>query len=237
MAIAVRTGEEVDTDLCPSPIFTLSDLVRGQVPPIPWIVENLIPEASVCLLAGDSGVGKSWLSFHLALSIAGGIPLFGKFKTSAGRVLCIDAESGENLLIRRFKKLWNGIQEEHPDLSDELPLEVWPTLFRLTEKGCLALTERIKRDGIRLVILDPMIHFADCDENSSHEMANFLERLRVIARETECSFLLVHHVRKESRLSSNAAGQMIRVLLSYSRCVGLLSIRSEVERRHGDDNT
>jgi energy-coupling factor transporter ATP-binding protein EcfA2 len=194
----------------PAGVFSHYDLVTGSLEPIPWIVEGIIPEGSVCLLAGDSGVGKSWLSFHMAQAVSGSIPFLGHFKTTPCRVLYLDAESGENLLRRRFKKLWRGLLEDNPNLSPELSISVQLLSVKLDRDGCTALEERIRSDGITLVILDPMIHFTSGDENSSRETAEFLEGLREVAHNTGCTFFLVHHVRKESRMNSNSAGQMIR---------------------------
>jgi hypothetical protein len=184
--------------------------VTGDLPPIPWLVEGLIPRGGICLLAGDSGVGKSWLSFHLAQTVAAGIPFVGHFGSEPGGVLYLDAESGENLARRRFKKLWRGLSEEHPGLTSDIPVSLMLSAVNMDEGGCAALTQRIRQDSVALVILDPMIHFGSGDENNAREAAAFLDGLRGVARETGAAFLLVHHVRKESRMASNAPGQMIR---------------------------
>ncbi|MBP6963849.1 MAG: AAA family ATPase [Armatimonadetes bacterium] len=193
-----------------SSTLTHKDLVTGELPPVPWLVEGLIPKGGLCLLAGDSGVGKSWLGFHLGQTVASELPFLGKFPVEKGAVLYLDAESGENLIRRRFKKLWKGLEEANPDLDPDIPFSVLLSAVDLDADGLQALTERIRRECIRLVVLDPMIHFGSADENDSRAMASFLEGIRQVSRDTGAAFLLVHHVRKESRLASNAPGQMIR---------------------------
>lgn len=204
-------GQEAEEPVLDLPTsFRHGDLVTGELPPVPWLVEGLLPKGGICMLAGDSGVGKSWIGFHLGQTVAAGIPFLGHFQTERGGVLYLDAESGENLIRRRFKKLWRGLEDEH--LDPDIPFDVLLSAVNLDPQGSglRALTDRIRRDSISLVVLDPMIHFGSAEENESRDMASFLEGIRGVSRDTGTVFLLIHHVRKESRISSNAAGQMIR---------------------------
>lgn len=186
------------------------DLVTGPIPPINWCIDSLIPEGAICILAGDTGVGKSWVLFHLAQAVAAGLPFLGHFEVKQGSVLYLDAESSENLLRRRFGKLWCGLTAELPGLSRDLPLQVIPSAVNLDGRGCDALEARIVRDGISMVLIDPLIHFSQADENDARAMAAFLERIRALTRATGCVVVIAHHTRKSSHFVSNTAIQMIR---------------------------
>jgi predicted ATP-dependent serine protease len=51
----------------------LQHLCRQQDAHGQW-VEGLVPKGALCLLAGESGLGKSPLACQLAVSVAAGVP-------------------------------------------------------------------------------------------------------------------------------------------------------------------
>ena len=56
------------------------------------LVAGLIRPRTVNILVGDSGIGKSPLTYQMALAIAGGIPFLG-IRTRQANVLLIDYEN------------------------------------------------------------------------------------------------------------------------------------------------
>jgi replicative DNA helicase len=187
------------------------DILAGALPGVRWLVEPLIPADGITILAGDSGVYKSWTAYHLAQCVAAGSPFLGRFDTEPGRVLVFDAESGENLMRRRAVKLWNGLAADRPELDPDIPLSFVPSSIRLeTPEQVLRLVGYLRDQGTTLCIVDPLIHALPGEENSSVEMARFFENVRCVQKETGACFLFVHHSRKRSYLAPNEAGQMLR---------------------------
>jgi len=205
-----RTPDAEEDDFARRALLTHKELVAGDLPPVEWLVEGLIPHDGITIVAGDSGVGKSWLACHLAQCVAGGFPFLGQFPVKQGAVLVVDAESGPNLLERRIKKLFRGLTRDYPETDEALPLSVLPTAVKLKGQAVGSFTAHLEREGIALVIVDPLVHMHTADENSSGEMAALFETVRRIQKETGCCFVFTHHSRKENRLASNAAGQMLR---------------------------
>jgi len=188
-----------------------AELAQGELPNPEWVVDKLIPKGGVCILGGDSNVGKSFIAFHMAQAVAGGYLFLGKFPVEQTKVLVFDAESGPNLLERRVKKLLAGMRIDNADMPDDVPLLFTSQPFTFKPEIIGPFTEYLIREGIGLVICDPLIHFTGgLDENSNNEMASFFEVPRAIGRRAMCSFLFIHHARKENRLASNAGGQMLR---------------------------
>jgi RecA-family ATPase len=60
-----------------------------------FLVQELIPNPSLILLVGDSGLGKSALQYQLAICVAAGIPFLG-LPVQRGRVLYLDYENGRD---------------------------------------------------------------------------------------------------------------------------------------------
>jgi len=191
-------------------LLSHEELVAGDLPPVEWLVEGLIPQDGITIIGGDAGVGKSWLVYHLAQCVAAGLDFLGQFPVKQGAVLVVDAESGRNLLERRFKKLFRGLTRLYPHVRRALPVSMLLAAVKLKGQAVGRFTELLKHEGIALVIVDPLVHLHTTDENSSVDMAALFETLRRIQKETGCCFVLTHHSRKESRLASNAAGQMLR---------------------------
>lgn len=186
------------------------DLVGGDLPPAEWVVENLFPRGGISIIGGDSGVGKSWLTLHLAQCVAFGLPFLGQFPVTPCGVLVLDAESGPRLLQRRVKKLYSGLRYEEGELRADLPLDYLPKAVRFKPESVGKFADYLSREGIGLVIADPLVHFAGVEENSAEGMAGFFEVIREIASQSDSTFIFTHHSRKESKLASNAPGQMLR---------------------------
>ena len=193
-------------------LVSLQELLHTPCPEPEWIVEPLIPAQSICLLAGDSGIGKSWIAAHIALCVAAGIPVFGRFPTSCRNVLVFDAEQSPPLVARRTHRLFTGLCAEH-SLKDDLPVYVSYGAFRLDKPenvGCTA--QLLRRRNVGLVIADPLIECypPGTDENSATSTAVYLERVRQVVNEANCAVLFVHHVRKLSAMGNNTAGERLR---------------------------
>ena len=191
--------------------LTHAELVTGQVEPVPWLVDGLLPTSGVGIVGGDSGIGKSWLALHLAQCVAAGAPFLGHFDVRCGSVVVFDAESARSLISRRLTKLFNGLQAEWSDCTADIPLRV---VMGALPVQSAEQVERLIRflDDLRptLVVVDPLIHSIGGDENSSAETSRFFETLRSVQRQVGCAFVLVHHARKRSYLAPSEAGQMLR---------------------------
>jgi len=198
-------GENLPTAL------THAELVSGAVEPVPWLAQGLLPVGGVGIIGGESGIGKSWLAYHLAQCVAAGAPFLGHFDVTYGSVVVFDAESARALISRRLTKLFNGLQTEWSDCTADIPLRVVTGALPVQEVEQVARLIRFL-DDLRpsLVVVDPLIHSIGGDENSSAETSRFFETLRHVQRQVGCAFVLVHHARKRSYLAPSEAGQMLR---------------------------
>jgi putative DNA primase/helicase len=188
-------------------LLTDAEIISSEPPPVHWVVDGLIPEGGICLIAGDSGVGKSWLVIHTAQCVASGVPFLGHFEVSTNPVLLIDSEHGDALLRRRYTQLRRGMDF---DVTTPIPVTLAPVGFRVDVAATQWLVERIEETGARLVIMDPLADFFTGNENDSSDMSAFFEQIRQIRNATGAAFLFAHHVRKQSNMASSAPGQMLR---------------------------
>jgi hypothetical protein len=168
----------------------LSQLV-AEAKPIEWIAEGLVPKYGLVILAGKAGVGKSFLSLHLAHSVANGENLLGIVPIRhRGRVLIIDNENYPGLYLQRVAAL--GLNPL--DGIDVLNLSG----FRIDSKACVEWLEKTLMDQkYSMVILDSWSDLTSrIDENKADEVGRVLSLLRRLSYESECCFVLIHHLRK-----------------------------------------
>lgn len=135
MDIAERraTSTDRDIDLIQEPFKSRFGLVMyaDQNQPGPeyeYHVEDLIPKGEGVLLMGETQTGKSFLTQHLALCGARGIPFFGRrILQPFGTIWCAyEAARGQTARMRAYRKFHNLELEDLPFAVLTKPLALWP---------------------------------------------------------------------------------------------------------------
>ena len=83
------------------------ELQRKDIPPLHFIVSDLLPRGGLHILASPPKYGKSWISLDLCLSIASGSP-FLRHRTNKTACLYLALEDSERRLKSRMNKLLDG---------------------------------------------------------------------------------------------------------------------------------
>ncbi len=163
--------------------------------PARWISKELqIGPGRPMLLAGYGASGKTLISQSLGLSVAAGVPAWGRFAIDRGLVVHADLEQGFRATARRYQRLTIGLDLEPPELDGMLLLACLPSLY-LTSKKALAEYARVA-DGAKLVIIDSLrAATAGLDENDSR-IRKCLDDLTRISETTGATFLVLHHAGK-----------------------------------------
>lgn len=173
------------------------DLTR-EPPPIRWLVENFVCRGDIHLLIGEPGIGKSWITMALALSVAdGGEYFLGHKVREHGRVLYVDEENPEDLIYDRFRKL--GLDRQSARNIRYLN----NVGIRLDKSDADVLVEEALDFEPALVVLDSLTRFHTEDENHAGAMAAlFHNAIKPLARETGAAVVLIHHANKTDSNSS-----------------------------------
>ncbi|MDP9397140.1 MAG: helicase RepA family protein [Actinomycetota bacterium] len=169
------------------------DLARlAEAPPLlQWLVEGRMTEATFTVLGAKPGVGKSWLGEDLAVALASGRAWLGHRVPRPRRVLYLDAENGEDLVLRRLRQL--GARPD--ELGGRLLYSVEPLLLsRGPDLARLAAT--VERHQPELLVVDTLASHAPAAESDTEHMAGFLADVWTVARRSRCALLLLHHLRK-----------------------------------------
>lgn len=171
------------------------------------LVESLVPEASVTMLAAAPGAGKSFLMLGLALAVTRGEDFAG-LKTKQAPALFIGEDAPAWDYAGQLRKLLG-------DGSAPATFHIAANeQFRLLDTGRrAALGEYVRRHGVRLVIVDTLRAVHDNDENDSQQMQKVMNELRAISVEYGVSVVFLHHSPKPSSIGTTSDYRGSSVLL------------------------
>ena len=177
-------------------IVTAFELANTEVNPDDILINpGFLLKGGTLLMAGDTGIGKSWLCLNLCKALVLGEPLFGnpEWTVKQSRVLYVDAEVGI-LMNKRIKKVIGNT------MTNESPFFILskPAGLDLGTPACLGwLQEQIKTYDLNVVVLDPLMDLAMVEENDNSSLGSLLHRLRAI--QGDCALVLTHHVGKKPK--------------------------------------
>jgi len=222
-AAKYEPAPEESTTTAAIPTVSLSDLLAERMEPAKWLVDRLIPETGLTMLAADSGVGKSWLAYHLALCATGGEPFLGHFSTREATSLIIDLESGRARVQRRMSKLVLPMDAAGWGID----IAFGASLGLDKPENAVRFSDLVKQHKPDLLIIDSLRRVYSGDENESQTAAKVGGFLHSLAEECNCAILLIHHLRKVSAFSSNSGGERVRGSSDWRAVVDSLLVLSK----------
>lgn len=196
-----------------------------------YLASGLVPRDALILLAGEPGIGKSYLVQRLAISCALGTRFLGR---ECGRlpVLYLDRENPGSIVRERIQamafgpvpglKIWGGWLDDPPPNLDDARL--------------LA----IAREQKPLLVVDSLIRFHSGDENDAGDMGRVMAKLRDLVN-AGATLLVIHHKGKGEAAASYrgssdiGGGPDVVFSLSRDQC-GLLTLR-HVKNRFGAEQS
>lgn len=186
-----------------------AEAIFAPLPPIPWVVEGLdiCPGAPV-LVAGYGYSGKTVACQSKALSIAAGLPIWGTFKGTTGRVVHIDYEQGNRLTRERYQRLARAMMVGPSDLGDRLRLASLPPLYLDGTAAEEVLCKEL--DGCTLAIFDSLKAAAPSLEENNSDVRKTLDMLGRVSEKTGCASIVIHHARKPKQDAVGGAKMAIR---------------------------
>jgi len=163
----------------------------------PWVIENIIPDGEAVLIYGDTGTGKSFNAFDMAMCIARGLQFNGR-NVEPGLVIYIAAEAGKGFEKRKIAYT----KHHHLDPTQRLPffLVTKKVNFFRDDADADGLIEEIAeirklyREQLRMIFVDTLSATTPgMNENASQDVSSVKERLDRIRLATGVAVALVHH--------------------------------------------
>lgn len=168
----------------------------SQVRSVSWIVKDFLPKATLGVLFGESGSGKTFASYDLCAAVCRGIEWNGK-RVTKGRVLYVVAE-GVAGFVNRIKAYCHQQGITPADIDMDVISDLTPNLL---EPG--QITDLIKdikqREAYDLIVMDTFAQvMPGANENSGEDVGKALAECKRIHRHTGAMVLLVHHSGKDA---------------------------------------
>jgi hypothetical protein len=232
-AIAQRSEEkteelEAEEEAKPDP-ENLFDAIAN-VPPVEWLVNEIVAVGSCGFIAGQPKQFKSWVALDLILSVSTGMPFLDHFPVRhPGPVLYIQEEDSLPMVKQRVGKVWPSKKGDKMKLEDGklvwLPPEDHdkPPVNSMVRKGIVIseagwqawFAEQLEKgyDGepYALVMIDPLMMVAgEVEENRAQDMTTkIFKPLKQLAEQYKASIMVVHHMRKGDPKQPQRGGQLM----------------------------
>ena len=172
-----------------------------------WLVENLWARAGVGIIGGAPKCCKSWLGLDLAVSVASGTPCLDTFEVHhQGAALVYMAEDAAPVVKQRLSGLCRHRSLELAAL--DIGVITAPSVRLDLSHHQRRLTETVRQQAPRLLLLDPFVRLHRINENQASDVAAILGYLRELQREYDLAVAVVHHARKNG--GSATGGQSLR---------------------------
>ncbi|MFT4095694.1 MAG: AAA family ATPase [Rhodoblastus sp.] len=165
---------------------TLGDVAAAK---IRWFWKPFIPYGMMTILEGDPGIGKSYLTMHLAASVTVGGTLATGEKIRKGRVLLMSAEDDPAYTIRPRIEAMGGDPERVRYMAEYSAFD---------DEGLKTLRSEVLEFGPSLIIIDPLYAFVPSasDMYKPNEIRALLAQLSMVAAENDAAMVVIRHLRK-----------------------------------------
>lgn len=154
-----------------------------QLPPLRWLVDELVPEKGLSVLFGSSGVGKSFFTLDLALRLSQSQPVV---------YVAAEGASGYHDRVTAWQQVYGAGGEHLHFHFDALPL--------LNPIQVESFIQRLEPYRPTLVILDTLARcMVGGNESSARSMGEVVQACARLQNAFGAAVLLVHHTGKDGQ--------------------------------------
>ena len=174
--------------------------LKNYLGPIKFDWHPWLPKGLLTILASESGTGKSALALRLAGCYLINLPLpdNSQFEGEQGYVLWAEAEAAQAVNLERavdWKYPIDQILTPFNDPTMDINLE------DINHRN--ALVEKARRPEVKLIIVDSLSGANTRRKESDTEIMRLTRWLATLARDTQKSVLLTHHLRKKGMFDTD----------------------------------
>jgi putative DNA primase/helicase len=192
--------------------------------PIDWLWHQRLARGKLQIIAGDPGVGKSYVTLDFAARISTGSHWPDGTPAPAGGVVILSAEDGaEDTIIPRLERL--GADRERITLIEGVKDGDIERGFSLTRDADL-LEAEIRKNGAVLAIIDPISAYfgTSADSYKDTDVRSVLRPFAEVASRTGAAIIATMHLTKSAdrRAIARAQGSIAftaaaRIVLAVAR--------------------
>lgn len=140
----------------------------------PWLIDDMLAQGSILIIAGEAGIGKSTFTYALTLCAVMGLPFLGR-PTVQTHVIYCDEENAQPDFRGYWQQIWRGLGCPDPaQLAERLHF----ASFKLGGDDWLdrlrGAVKDLPQDEPGLLVIDtatPALHIQDEDKNAEASLA------------------------------------------------------------------
>lgn len=193
--MSFKPYETEDVDYTEADYHILSPLSKVNKQDVHYLLEPYLPQGEVSILAGVSGVGKTWLALAWAAAVSNG--------TMTGEERCVYYFTTENSAAAVLRPRLEALGANLDNIFVQTAEGAHPHV--MADRRIRDMIE--KHDCPALIVYDPIQSYlgAGTDMNRANEIRQTLDRLTQFARMTFSSILLISHMNKPNAASGARA--------------------------------
>lgn len=107
----VTTGGALDQ--AAETLWTMDEFLDRDMPDVSWVIPGLLAEGERLILTGTEGMGKSILMRQLGVMVSAGLDPFSLAAVPGKRVLFVDCENPERIMMSRLGELRQVCRNRH----------------------------------------------------------------------------------------------------------------------------
>jgi RecA-family ATPase len=179
-------------------IISFAELLKKKIPKIEYLVEGIIPKASLVYCFGAPGCFKTNFLLYTAIKGCEGKNIFefkveNKFKT-----LWLDEENREIGMNDKISKILNGLDIDDIKNLENNNLIISNGFNILAEKSLKELEESIVKYKPDMIVIDSIAKVFPLSERDEKDVRKIYTVLNPLIRKYGVTFVLIHHARKKN---------------------------------------
>ncbi len=180
----------------------------GTARPLEWLIKGFLPKATLGVLYGESGSGKSFLALDICQSLIRGVDWNGHRAKPISKILYIAAEG-----VGGFANRVRAYLRQYPDKGAGYQMDIIsdvPPNFTDAVSVHHLLQDINSRGAYDLIVVDTFAQVTPgSDENSGRDMGAALACCRKISAIARGMVLLVHHSGKDASKGARGHSSII----------------------------
>ena len=183
---------------------------------VTWLWPGWIPLGMLSIIDGDPGLGKSTLLLDIAARVTTHGVMPDGTQGAQGNVIMLSAEDHlskttaqriENCGADPFRVVYlHDIRNEKSVRPISLPKD-FPMLSKI-----------VKREGVKFIIADTLLHYMDCDANSDREVKHAMHRFKSWVEKRDVAFTGIRHMNKAGSMKAMYRGSGSIAIIGAARC-------------------
>jgi hypothetical protein len=205
VVVAAALGAQGAADLLNASrdfFFTPANTFLSQPNPIGWTIKGWLPDGSISMVYGESGVGKTFITLDMACCIAAGIDWQGhRVKRGVVVYLCGEGNYG----FRQRVAAWAN-RYGRSDLENLIVSSRAIDLKKNADVHIISAIREVTQLQVSAVFIDTLNNHMEGDENSAKDTRILINSCKDLVAELGCSVCLNHHVGHSREAGQRARG-------------------------------